>query len=329
MRRRHFLILLGGAVAVAPFAAGTAQPAKAFRIGILANLPMTAGEGAVLWGAFIQGLRDLGYVEGRNITIDWRVSEGRYERLPDLAAELVALGVDVIVVPGSEGVLAAERATRTIPIVMADHPDPVGAGLVASLARPGGNITGLSHLYPEIAGKQLQLLREIVPAVSRIAVLYNPTNQANGRMLEAAQEAAQSAAITLQALEARAPEDFEKAFAAMRREGAGAVLVLRDGMLLLHRQWLLDFATKSRLPAMYGAREEVVGGGLVAYGPSSRDSFRHVATYVDKILKGAKPADLPIEQPTKFELVINLKTAKALGLAIPPALLARADEVIE
>jgi putative ABC transport system substrate-binding protein len=323
------LILLGGAVAVAPFAAGADQPAKVFRIGILANLPMTAGEGAVLWGAFIQGLRDLGYVEGRNITIEWRVSEGRYERLPDLAAELVALGVDVIVVPGSEGVLAAEHATRTIPIVMADHPDPVGAGLVASLPRPGGNITGLSLLYPEIAGKQLQLLKEIVPEVSRVAVLYNPTNQANGRMLEAAQAAAQSAAIKLQALEAQAPDDFEKAFAAMTKEGAGAVLVLRDGMLLLHRQRLLDLATKSRLPAMYGAKEEVVGGGLVAYGPSSHDSFRHAATYVDKIFKGAKPADLPIEQPTKFELVINLKTAKALGIAIPQSILASADEVIE
>jgi putative ABC transport system substrate-binding protein len=329
MRRRHFLILFGGAVAVAPFAAGADRPAKVFRIGILANLPVTAGAGAVLWGAFIQGLRDLGYVEGQNITIEWRVSEGRYERLPDLAAELVGLGVDVIVVPGSEGVLAAEQATRTIPIVMADNPDPVGAGLVDSIARPGGNITGLSLLYPEIAGKQLQLLKEIVPEVSRVAVLWNPTNQANGRMLEAARVAAQASAIQLQALEARAPDDFETAFAAMTREGAGALLVLRDGMLLLHRQRLLDLATKSRLPAMYAAKEEVVGGGLVAYGPSSRDSFRRAATYVDKILKGAKPADLPIEQPTKFELLINLKTAKALGIAIPQSILARADEVIE
>ena len=329
MRRRHFLILLGGAVAVAPFAAGADQPAKVFRIGILGNLPLTGGEGADLWGAFILGLRERGYVEGQNITIESRVSEGKYERLPDLAAELAGLAVDVIVVPAVAPVFAAKHATRTIPIVMADSTDPVEAGLVASLARPGGNITGLSLLSSEIPGKQLQLLKEIVPEVSRVAVLWNPTNQANGRMLEAAKAAAQSLAVELQALEARAPDDFENAFAAMTSEGAGALLVLRDGMLLLHRQRLLDLAAKRRLPAMYAGKEEVVDGGLVAYGPSLRDSFRRAATYVDKILKGAKPADLPIEQPTKFELVINLKTAKALGLTIPPSILARADEVIE
>ncbi len=315
----------------APLAADAQQQTgKVYRIGILGNVPLTDPEGARLWGAFIQGLRELGYVEGQNITIEHRSSEGKYERLPALAADLVRLKVDVIVAPATQGPLAAKQATRTIPIVMTSGGDPVGSGLVASLARPGGNITGLSFVaFPEIVGKQLELLKETVPQVSRVAVLWNPANPTNRLLLGEAKVAARSLAVQLQTLEARGPDDFERAFAAMTRERAGALLVLGDGMLILHRTRIADLAAKSRLPAMYGSRENVNAGGLMSYSPSLQDSFRRAATYVDKILKGAKPADLPVEQPTKFELVINLKTARALGLTIPPSVLVRADQVIE
>ena len=329
MDRRAFIGVVTFSLLGAPLSADAEQSGKVFRIGLLMNLPSTNREATTLWGAFFQGLRELGYVEGRNITIESRVSEGKYERLPGFAAELVRLGVDVIVAPSSEPVFAAKQTTRTIPIVMTSNPDPVGSGLVASLARPGGNVTGLSLFLPEITGKQLELLKEIVAGVARVAVLWNPTNQTHRRMLDVAKIAARSLRVQLQTLEARAPDDFEGAFAAMTRERAGAVVVLRDGMFLLHRKRIADLAAKRRLPTMYGGNDEVDSGGLVAYGPSIRDSFRRAAVYVDKILKGAKPADLPVEQPTMFELVINLKTAKALGLTIPPSLLARADQVIE
>ncbi len=324
-----FMVILGVGLLAAPLAAGAQQPGKVFRIGILGNVPPTHPEGARVWGAFFQGLRDLGYVEGRNITIEHRSSEGKYERLPDLAAELVRLKVDVIVAPASQNPFAAKQATRTIPIVMTGHPNPVGMGLVASLARPGGNVTGLSALSPEIWGKQLELLKETVPRVSRVAVLGNPTNPAYPLLLREVEVAARSLGVQLQTLEARGPDDFERAFAAMLRERAGALLVQLDGMFLLHRTRIADLAAKSRLPAMYELREFVDAGGLVGYGPSIRDRFRRAATYVDKILKGAKPADLPVEQPTKFELIINLKTAKVLGLIIPPSVLVRADEVLQ
>ena len=326
--RAVLLVTLGLGLLVAPLAADAEQPGKVFRIGILANVPLTDPEGARLWGAFIQGLRELGYVEGQNITIEWRVSEGKYERLPDLAAELVRLKVDVIVAPAAQNPLAAKQATRTIPIVMTGTGDPVGSGLVASLARPGGNVTGLSTLTPEIVGKQLELLKEIVPRVSRVAVLWNPTNPSHPLLLGEAKVAARSLGVQLQIPEARGPDEFEGAFAAMTRERAGALLVLTDGMFLLHQRRIMDLVATSRLPAMYGLRRQVDAGGLMAYGPSLRDSFRRAATYVDKILKGTKPGDLPVEQPTKFELVINLKTAKALGLTIPQSILIRADEVI-
>ncbi len=329
LRSVALILTLALGVLVAPLAAGAEQPGKVFRIGILGNIPLADPEGARLWGAFIQGLRDLGYVEGQNITIEHRYSEGKYERLPDLAADLVRLKVDVIVAPATNPVFAAKQATRTIPIVMTGSGDAVGSGLVASLARPGGNVTGLSTLAPEIVGKQLELLKEIVPRVSRVAVLSNPTNQAYPLLLGEAKVAARSLGVQLQLLEARRPDDFERAFVAMTRERAGALLVLGDGMFLLHPTWIADLAAKSRLPAMYLRREFVEAGGLIAYAPSLRDSFRRAATYVDKILKGAKPADLPVEQPTKFELVINLKTAKALGLTIPQSVLIRADEVIQ
>ncbi len=331
MIRRVCTILLTLAIGLLPMqlAGGAEQPGKVFRIGILGNVPLTDPEGARLWGAFIQGLRELGYVEGRNITIEHRSSEGKYERLPDLAADLVRLRVDVIVAPASQNPFVAKQATRTIPIVMTSHGDPVGSGLVASLARPGGNVTGLSFLAPEIGGKQLELLKEIVPQVSRVAVLWNPANQTHSFWLAEAKVAARSLGVQLQTLEARGPDDFERGFAAMTRERAGALVVPGDGMFLLHRARIADLAAKQRLPAMYGLREFVDAGGLMVYGPSLRDNFRRSAAYVDKILKGAKPADLPVEQPTKFELVINLKTAKALGIKIPQSVLIRADHVIQ
>jgi ABC-type uncharacterized transport system substrate-binding protein len=324
-----FLIVLLAILLTPP--GGDTQPAagKVYRIGILGNIPLTNPEGARLWGAFIQGLRDLGYVEGQNITIEYRFSEGQYERLPDLAADLVRLKVDVIVAPATQNVLVAKQATRTIPIVMTGAGDPVGNGLVASLARPGGNVTGLSILAFETVGKQLELLKEIVPGFSRVAVLGNPTTQMYSAWLGEVKVAARSLGVQLQILEARGPDNFESAFAAMTRERVGALLVPTDGMFLLHRTRIVELAAKSRLPAMYGTKEYVDVGGLMVYGASLRDNFRRAATYVDKILKGTKPADLPVEQPTTFEFVINLKTAKALGLTIPPSVLARADEIIQ
>jgi putative ABC transport system substrate-binding protein len=327
--RREFIGGVALSLLAAPFEVAAQPAGKVFRIGILSNVPRADPDGSRLWGAFIQGLRDLGYVEGQNIRIEERSSEGKYERLPDLAKELVRLKVDIIVAPASQNVLAAKQATRTIPIVMMSHPDPVGMGLVPSLARPGGNVTGLSALSPEMWGKQLELLKETVPRVSRVAVLGNPTNAAYPLFLREVKVAARSLGVQLQTLEARGPDDLERAFAAMTRERAGALLVQSDGMFLLHRGRIPDLAAKSRLPAMYGVREFVDAGGLMVYAASLPDSFRRAATYVDKILKGARPGDLAVEQPTKFDWVINLKTAKALGLTIPPALLLRADEVIE
>jgi putative ABC transport system substrate-binding protein len=328
--RRSFIGSLTGSLLAAPLAAEGQQAGKVFRIGILGNVPLTAPEGAPLWGAFFEGLRELGYVEGQNITIERRSSEGKYERLPDLAAELVRLKVDVIVVPAPQNALAAKKVTRTIPIVMASSGDPVADGLVASLARPGGNITGLSGLVgPEIGGKRLGLLKGAVSKVSRVAILSNPANPPSAAFLGETKTAARSFKVQLQMLETREPGEFERTFAAMTRERVDALLVLNDGMFLIHRIQIAVLAAKHRLPTMFGGREYVDAGGLMSYAASGRDSFRRAAIYVDKILKGAKPGDLPIEQPTKFELVINLKTAKALGLTIPQSLLGRADEVIQ
>jgi putative tryptophan/tyrosine transport system substrate-binding protein len=268
-------------------------------------------------------------VEGRNITIENLSSDGRYERLPALAADLVRHKVDIIVAPAAQNVLAAKQATRTIAIVMVSVGDPVGNGLVASLARPGGNVTGTSFLTSAMVGKQLELLKQITPRVARLAVLLNPANPGHLLAVDEAKVAARSLGVPLQAVEARGPADLEGAFAAMTGERAGALFVPWDGMFLFHSVRITQLAARTRLLAMYGQRRYVDDGGLVSYGPSALESFRGAAAYVDKILKGAKPADLPIEQPTKFELVINLKTAKTLGLTIPPALLQRADQVIE
>ena len=327
-RRDTVLALL--ALGAAPFAEAQ-QAAKVPRIGYLfSNLATTSH----LWEAFRQGLRDLGYVEGRNVVIESRDSEGKLERLPALAVELVALKVDVIVVGGTPQALAAMQATRTLPIVFAAVGDPVTDGLVTSLARPGGNVTGFSttSAAPEIVGKRLELLTQSVPGVTRAAVLWQPGGQGertNKDLLHGTDVAARALGVRLQVVEVRGPDDFGRAFSDVTRARAGALTVLGTTMFFNARRRLVDLAAKNRMPAVYPLREFVDAGGLMAYGPNLADLFRRAATYVDKILKGAKPGDLPVEQPTKFELVINLKTAKALGITIPQSVLGRADEVIQ
>jgi putative ABC transport system substrate-binding protein len=283
--------------------------------------------------AFRQGLRDLGYVEGRNVVIEYRDAEGKHERLPALAAELVALKVDVIVAAASNHLaLAAKQATRTLPIVFAAVVDPVASGLVTSLARPGGNVTGASILSSELVGKRLELLTQAIPGVSRVAVLWLPGalgERVEKDMLKEADVAARALGVRLQFVEARGPADLDRAFSDMTRARAGAMTVLPSAMFLRERRRLVDLAAEHRLPAVYTVKEYVDAGGLMAYAPNLADVVRRAATYVDRILKGAKPGDLPVEQPTKFELVINLKTARTLGLTIPPSVLARADQVID
>ncbi len=329
MERRTFMAMLTGGLLAAPLAAEAQQAAKVPRVGYLANFP--PGALPQLHEAFLQGLRDLGYVEGRNLVIEYRDAEGKFERLPALAAELLPLKVDVIVAPTTAAALAVKQATSTLPTVFAVAGDPVGSGLVTSLARPGGNVTGLSLLLPELVGKCLELLKQAVPGVSRVAVLWQPggyPGRTEKDMLKEAEVAARALGVRLQVVEARGPDDFDRAFSDMTRAGAGALTVLGSTMLFIERRRLVDLAAKNRLPAVYQGREFVDVGGLMSYGADLADMFRRAATYVDKILKGAKPGDLPVEQPTKFELVINLKTAKALGLTIPQSLLLRADEVI-
>ena len=329
MDRRTFLAGTSAALLASPLAAEAQQAAKVARIGYLSpNLAANRH----MQEAFRQGLRDLGYVEGRNLVIEYRDAEGKADRLPALAAELVALKVDVIVAAGPPAALAAKQATRTLPIVFASSGDPVTSGLVTSLARPGGNVTGLSAVAPELVGKCLEQLKQAVPGVSRVAVLWQPGGlgeRTDKYILKEAEVAARALGVRLQFVEARGPADFDRAFSDMTRARAGALTVLSTPMFVSERRRLVDLAAKNRLPAVYPWREFVDAGGLMSYGPNLADMFRRAATYVDKILKGAKPADLPVEQPTKFELVINLKTAKALGLTIPPSLLGRADEVIQ
>jgi len=330
MDRRRFIGTIASGLLATPLAAEAQQAAKAARIGYLANVPAANPH---LHEAFRQGLRDLGYVEGRNVAIEVRSAEGKPERFPALAAELVALKVDVIVAAGGTlATLAAKQATRTLPIVFTGDADPVANGFVTSLSRPGGNVTGLSVLQPELVGKGLEQITQAVPGVRRVAVLWQPGGWSEGTgkdILKGAEVAARTLGVQLQFVEVRGPADFDRAFSDMTRAHAGAVTVLANTMFFGERRRLVDLAARNRLPAMYGVREYVDAGGLMAYGPSLADLFRRAATYVDKILKGAKPADLPVEQPTKFELVINLKTAKDLGLTIPQSVLARADEVIQ
>jgi len=326
-RRDTVLALL--ALGAAPLAAEAQQATKVARIGYLTS---SQGVNPDLPEAFRQGLRDLGYVEGRNLVIESRDAEGKVDRLPALAAELVALKVDVIVVTFNTATRAAKQATETIPIVFAGSADPVGSGLVTSLARPGGNVTGLSGLGPELVDKRLELLTQAVPGISRVAVLRLPGvlgERMDKEMLKEAEVAAQALGVRLQFVEVRGPDDFDRAFSDMTRARAGALTVLPGNMFLREHRRLVDLAAKNRLPAVYTSREFVDAGGLMSYGANRPDLSRRAATYVDKILKGAKPGDLPVEQPTKFELIINLKTANALGLTIPQPVLGRADEVIQ
>ena len=324
MKRKITVLTLCALLFVATFHAEAQQTKKVPRIGYLSS-----GFRSFHTEAFRQGLRELGYVEGKNITIEYRDAEGKIERYSDLASDIVSLKVDVIFVASTPGALAAKNATKTIPIVFTSVGDPVGSGLVASLARPGGNITGLSTLAPDLSGKALELLKETVPKVSRVAVIRNPDNPGKTHSLRETEVAARAFGLQLQPLEVRGPSDIEPAFQAARREQAGGLIVLRDVVTVGQTKRIVELALKNRLPTIYNDRDFVDAGGLMSYGPNMSDLFRRAAVYVDKILKGAKPADLPVEQPTKFEFIINLKTAKQIGLTIPPNVLARADKVIK
>jgi putative tryptophan/tyrosine transport system substrate-binding protein len=327
LRRREFITLLGGAAATWPIAARAQQPPKLRRIGVLWPNPLATSVHFV--EAFKQGLRELGYVEGQNITIEFRSTEGRDDRLADLATELVRLPVDVIQTATSPSIRAAQQATRTIPIIMGNCQDPVSEGFIASLARPGGNITGQTLLSPDLAAKRLQLLKEVVPTLSRVAVLWNASDPALALSLRETLAAAQTLRLEFRSLGVRDPSEFEVAFRTAIQENAEALVILEDNLTFRFRSEIASLAEATKMPAMYGLREYTEAGGLVAYGPNLAQMYRHSATFVDKILKGAKPADLPVEQPTRFELLINLKTARTLGLDVPPILLARTDEVIE
>jgi putative ABC transport system substrate-binding protein len=319
-----FILPLALAALAGPLAAAAQQsPGKIARIGLLGDVPSFLDE------AFRQGLRELGYVDGQNIAIEHRAPDWKYERLPALAAELVRLKVDVIVAASPPATEAARQATRTIPIVFTVVGDPVAEGFVASLARPGGNLTGLATISTDLVGKQLEMIKAVAQKISRVAILLNPDQQGHRLGVRQAEGAARALGLQLQILEARTPAEIERAFTAMTSQRAGGLLVLRDAVFRAKRAQIVALAAKNRLPAVYGLREEAEAGGLMAYGASVPENFRRAATYVDKILKGARPADLPVEQPTKFELVINLKTAKALGLTIPPLLLGQADQVIQ
>ncbi|MBI3637420.1 MAG: ABC transporter substrate-binding protein [Candidatus Rokubacteria bacterium] len=310
-----------------PLASEAQQRGQLPRIGYLGTT--SASLEPELLKAFREGLRDLGYVEGQNIVIEYRWAEGNYRRFPDLVADLLSLKVDLIVTAGTPSALAAKRATKTTPIVMAVTGDAVGAGLVSSLARPGGNLTGLTTMIPELEGKRLELLREVLPKLTTIAVLLNTANPFVAIAWTQTQVSAQALGLTVQPVELRGPKELEDAFAKVARQRPSAITMVADRFLLAHRTQIVDFVAKERLPAIYPYREFVFAGGLMSYSPSYEDLFRRSAAYVDKILKGAKPGDLPVEQPTKFELLVSTKTAKTLGLTIPPSLLLRADHVVE
>ena len=328
MKKKITTLVFGAMLLVLSFSAQAQQAVKVQRIGFLGATSPSVESTRV--EAFRQGLRELGYVEGKNVVIEWRSSEGKEDRLPALAAELVRLKVDVIVTGGSTVTRAAREATSAIPIVMLQDSDPVGNGFVASLARPGRNITGLASLRAELSGKQLELLKEIIPKLSRVAIFGTSTDPANAPSLRETELAAGTFGVKVQYLDVLNPKDIETAFRAAGKRRADAVLVLVAGPVANSRRTeFAQLAVKSRLPAIYYQREYVEAGGLMSYGVSVTDLDRRAATYVDKILKGRQPADLPVEQPTKFELVINLKTAKQIGLTIPPNVLARADKVIK
>ena len=332
MPRRAFMAAIASGLLAAPAAAGAQQARKVFRIGYLVLGSLESPEGRPSLDAFRQGLRERGYVEGRNIIVECRAADGRIELLPALATELVRLKVDLIVAGATPGARAARQASSTIPIVAPNMADPVQDGLVASLARPGANVTGSTFLGPELVPKRLALLKEVLPGASRIAVLWHPGafgERTMNDMVKETEAAARTLGVQLQFAEVRRPDELDRAFFAMAGAHATALLVFPSVMLFNERRRIVALAARSRLPAMYQSRGFVELGGLIAYGASITDGYRLAAIYVDKILKGAKPGDLPVEQPTRYELVINLKTATALGLTIPPALLQRADQVIE
>jgi len=327
MRRREFITLLGGAMASWPLTVGAQHTANLPRLGFLtAGSP---GPGSPGVPALLEGLRQLGWIDGKTIVIEYRYAENHNDRLPELAEELVRLNVDVIVAAGTLAPIAAKRASTTIPIVMTSAGDPLENRLVASLAQPGGNMTGLSLMMSEVSGKRLELLKELLPELSRVAVLWNSINPYPTIVFKETQDAARTLGIEVQSLEVKGPADFATMFGLAKQKRADALFTIDDPLILSQLNQILDFAVANRLPAIYGVREFAAAGGLMAYGASVPDLYRRAATYVDKILRGAKPAKLPVEQPTKFELVINLKTAKTLGLAVPQILLVAADEVIE
>ncbi len=329
MHRRAFIGTLAASLLPIPPAAWAQPGGKVWRIGLLLGGSPSFAPALERVETFQQGLSKRGYVEGKNLAIEYRWAEGKPERFPGFAVDLVRLKVDVIVAATTPAALAAKNATETLPIVMVVIADPVGSGLVRSLARPGGNVTGLSFLAADLGPKQLQLLKEVVPEISRVAVLWLPTNPGHVFILRGLEAVAPTLRVTLQRLEIRGPEEFEGAFAAMSKERAGGLIVLPEPLLTRHGDRLAELAAKHRMPAVYGVVDHVSAGGLMAYAVDDRDNWRRAAAYVDKILNGAKPAELPVEQPTKFDLIINLKTAKALGLTIPQSLLQRADQVIE
>jgi ABC-type uncharacterized transport system substrate-binding protein len=328
MRLIGLAVVLAGSIFLAPLGAEGQQTGKLHRIGFLFyGAPGPSAEA----DAFRQGLQELGYVEGQHFAIEYRFASGQVERLPELATELARLKVDVIVAGSTPAAMASKGATSTIPIVFAIVANPVGAGLITSFARPGGNITGLSSISAELGGKRLELLKEVTPKASRLAVLYNPADRSNVLVLKELQGSAPALGLTVHPFEVRAPGEFGGAFAAMTRERDHALFVMAGVLTLEHqnRKALVDLATKSRIPAMWGHRQFVDAGGLMSYAVNPYDQLRRAAFYVDRILKGAKPGDLPVEQPTRYELVINLTAAKALGLTIPQSVLGRADQIIE
>jgi putative ABC transport system substrate-binding protein len=322
-----FILVLALGILLGPLATHGQQAEKLYRIGFLGN--STAALEANLVGPFREGLRDLGYVEGRNVVIEYRWAEGKYERFPTLIAELIAQKVEVIVTAGTPATLAVKKATTAVPLVMVAVGDPVGTGILPSLSRPGGNITGLTSISPELDGKRLELLREVVPTVSHIAVLWNAVSPLQVVAERQTQAAAQVLRMKVLSLGVRTEKEIEDAFVVIVRERPGALLVLADRLFLHHRARIMDFAAQHRLPGVHAYRELVEVGGLMSFGPSYADMHRRAAYFVDRILKGAKAGDLPVERPATFELVINLKAAKALGLTIPQSVLLRATEVIE
>jgi len=328
MNRRAFFGATGLLTTLLASFAWAQSPSRVYRIGYLASAPVGAPTDALM-AAFLSRLQELGYAEGQNLVVERRTAEGRNERYPALAIELVNLNVDVIIAPGTAAVLGAKEATSTIPIVTVVAGDPVGSGLIASFARPGGNVTGMSSAGGELTAKQLELIKEVVPRLSRIAVLWNPTTALHVTLIKELEVAARTLRVRLHPVDVRTPQDLDNAFRAIAKERPGALIPLDDTLMFQERRRISDFALRHRMPTASFQRYYTEAGILLSYGPSFADLFRRAATYVDRILKGARPADLPVEQPTKFELVINLKTAKTLGLKIPPSLLQRADQIIE